>query len=119
MLVTAGVIALGLASRRPGAPAFVVAYAGDVLWGVLFFLLYALLWPGKRALALAAWAIVTTELIELSELYQGAWALRLRATRLGGLLLGHAFSWSDVACVFVGAALAALLDARAFSSTRH
>ena len=105
------VIALGLASRRPGVPGFVLAYAGDTLWGVLFFLLSALVWPRGSALSLAASAIAITESIELSELYQGEWALRLRATRLGGLLLGHAFSWSDVLCVFVGGALAALLDA--------
>jgi Protein of unknown function (DUF2809) len=105
------VIALGLASRRRGVPGFVQAYAGDVLWGSLFFLLYALSWPRKPALALAAWAIGTTELIELSELYQGEWALRLRATRVGGLLLGHTFLWTDVLCVFLGGALGALLDA--------
>jgi len=110
LLVTCGVIALGLASRRPNAPAVVVAYAGDVLWGALFFLLYALLWPRKPALALATWAVVTTELLELTQLYHGAWALALRATRLGGLLLGHTFLWSDVLCVAVGAALAALFD---------
>ena len=104
-------IALGLTSRRPGAPAVVVDYAGDVLWGSLFFLLYALIWPRRTCLWLAAWAIATTELIELSELYQGDWALRLRATRLGGLLLGHTFLWSDVLCVFIGGALAALCDA--------
>ena len=112
LLVVAFVIALGLGSRRPAAPAFVQAYAGDVLWGVLFFLLYAVVWPRKGALVLAVWAIGTTELIELSELYQGQWALRLRATRLGGLLLGHTFLWSDVLCVLLGGALAALLDAR-------
>jgi hypothetical protein len=104
------VIALGLASRRPGAPAFVLAYAGDALWGALFFLLSALVRPRGSALSLAASAIAITESIELSELYRGEWALELRATRLGGLLLGHAFSWSDVLCVFVGAALAGLLD---------
>jgi hypothetical protein len=96
----------------------VVAYAGDVLWGALFFLLYAVVWPNERALRLALWAIGTTELIELSELYQGPWALQLRATRLGGLLLGHAFSWSDVTCVFLGGSLAALLDASVHRARR-
>jgi len=112
------VTALGLGSRRPSAPAFVQAYAGDVLWGALFFLLYALVWPRKRALELAVWAIGTTELIEVSELYQGPWALRLRATKLGGLLLGHTFLWSDVLCVFLGGALAALLDASVHRARR-
>jgi hypothetical protein len=56
--------------------------------------------------------VTVTELIELSQLYRAAWAEELRSTRLGGLLLGHVFSWSDVLCVALGAGLLALLDAR-------
>jgi hypothetical protein len=109
---TLTVVALGLGTRRPFAPPFVQLYVGDVLWGVLFFLLGALMWPGKPSLRLGAWAVVSTALIELSQLYQGDWALRLRATRVGGLLLGHQFSWSDLLCVALGGTLAALLDAK-------
>ena len=73
--------------------------------------MFACLWPRKSSFALAGWAIATTELIELSQLYQADWILRVRATRLGGLLLGHAFLWSDVLAVFVGAVMAAVVDA--------
>lgn len=111
MVLTALTITLGLGSRRPGAPALVQAYAGDVLWGVLFFLLYASIWPKRATVVLGAYALVTTELIELSELYQAPWIVTLRASKLGGLLLGHVFSWSDVVCVFVGTGISAALDA--------
>ena len=109
------VIMLGLGTRRPFAPPLVQLYLGDVLWGVLFFLLGALAWPRRSSWTLGAGAIASTQLIELSQLYQADWALRLRATRAGGLLLGHQFLWSDVLCVTIGGALAALLDARAQS----
>lgn len=105
-------IALGLASRRPGMPEFCVLYVGDVLWGALFFELAALAWPSAASLRLWVVATVTTEVIELSQLYQAPWAQGLRATRVGGLLLGHDFSWSDVVGVAVGAGAAALLDAQ-------
>jgi hypothetical protein len=108
--VTALVIALGLACRHPAAPPFVQLYCGDVLWGVLFFLLFAWLQPQRSSLQLGLCAVVTTELIELSQLYQAPWALQLRATRLGGLLLGHGFLWSDVLCVFLGGVLAVSAD---------
>ena len=104
------VIALGLGSRRREMPDFVVAYLGDVLWGAMFFVLYALLWPHKRTKCVWSAAVVTTECIELSQLYQAPWAVRIRDTRLGGLLFGHGFSWSDVLCVAVGATLSASLD---------
>jgi hypothetical protein len=112
LAVTVMVVVLGLATRRPFAPPFVQLYLGDVLWGTLFFLLGALAWPRRSSWALGAWAVVTTQLVELSQLYQADWALRLRATRAGGLLLGHQFLWSDLWCVSIGGALAALLDTR-------
>jgi hypothetical protein len=93
-------------------PEFCVLYVGDVLWGALFFWLAALACRSASSLRLWLVATVTTELIELSQLYQAPWAQGLRATRLGGLLLGHAFSWGDVVCVALGAAVAAGVDAR-------
>jgi hypothetical protein len=110
---TVVVVGLGLVTRCAFAPQFVQLYVGDVLWGALFFLLGALVWPGEASLRLGLRAVVSTQLIELSQLYQSDWALRLRAARLGGLLLGHQFSWSDLLCVALGGGLAALLDARA------
>lgn len=85
-------------------------YAGDVLWGALFFVLYACLRPRARSIVIWAWAVATTELIEASQLYQELWILRVRATGVGGLLLGHGFLWSDVVCVALGATAAALVD---------
>jgi hypothetical protein len=108
--LTALVIALGLACRHPAAPPFVQLYCGDVLWGALFFVLFAWFQPQRSSLQLGLCAIITTELIELSQLYQAPWALELRATRLGGLLLGHGFLWSDVLCVALGAVLAVSAD---------
>lgn len=107
------VIVIGLGTRHPFAPPFVQLYFGDLLWGALFFLLGALGWPRRSSLALGAGAVAITQLIELSQLYQADWACGLRATRVGGLLLGHQFMWSDLLCVSIGGALAAVLDARA------
>src|SRR5215216_2803934 len=109
--LTAALALLGLASRARYAPAVVRAYWGDVLWGSLFFLLFALLWPSHGSRRLAAYAAVTTCAIELSQLYRAEWANQLRSSKIGGLLLGHAFSWRDLGCVLLGAASAAALDA--------
>jgi hypothetical protein len=101
-------IALGLGSRRVrGLPGWVMLYAGDVAYGALFFALSCVLRP--RLTTVRAWlaALMTTELIELSQLYHAPWLDALRATRAGGLLLGHVFLWSDVVCVALGASLAA------------
>jgi len=104
-------VALGLGSRRPVMPEFCVLYVGDVLWGAFFFVLAALARPSAATLPLWLASTVTTELIELSQLYQEPWAQASRSTRLGGLLLGQSFSWSDTLCVALGTTAAALVDA--------
>jgi hypothetical protein len=104
--------ALGLACRLPWAPQVVSLYCGDVLWGSLFFLLFACTAPRQQTSRLWLAAVTLTEAIELSQLYHSPAVDAVRGTRLGGLLLGHGFLWSDVLCVALGASLAALLDAR-------
>jgi len=109
-------IALGLASRSRAMPEWVLLYVGDVLWGAFFYSLYACArsyWSPRRV-----WlaAVATTELIELSQLYRAPWAERVRATRLGALLFGRQFLWSDVVCVAVGASVAAVVHALAQQS---
>lgn len=106
-------IALGLASRRFGAvlPEFVAAYAGDTLWALLVYLLATVLAPSaaiaQRALAALAFAFA----IEASQLYHAPWIDGLRATRLGALVLGSGFLWSDLACYTAGIALGACAEA--------
>jgi hypothetical protein len=106
------VVLLGLACRTRFAPHFAELYLGDVLWGALFYLLLAWCWPTAQSRALGLAAAAITELIEVSQLYRAPWAEELRGTKLGGLLLGHGFSWSDELCVALGAALASLLERR-------
>ena len=100
-------VALGLASRLAGMPSFSHLYLGDVLRGSLFFVLSAILGPKQSGLRVWGHAVLVTELIEFSQLYRAPWVERIRGNPLGGLLLGHAFLWSDVVCVALGATAAA------------
>lgn len=105
-------VALGLASRRFGGvlPGFVAAYAGDVLWAAMVFLLVAAAWRTGPTRRVAAAAGIISLAVELLQLYHAPWIDALRQTRLGGLVLGFGFLWSDLACYAVGIALAAALD---------
>ena len=103
-------VAAGLASRLPLMPALCIAYVGDVLWGSLFFALAAFARPAASTLRLWLGSTIVTELIELSQIYQAPWAQAVRSTHVGGLLLGHAFSWSDTVCVALGTTAAALFE---------
>lgn len=105
-------IGAGLASRRyPGLfPAFVARYAGDTLWAAMVFWLLALGWRRGSTGRVAAGALAISFAVEFSQLYRAGWIDAVRDTRIGALVLGNGFLWSDLACYTVGVAAAALLD---------
>jgi hypothetical protein len=107
-----GTILLGLASRQfcSELPWFIAEYAGDTLWAGMVYLIAAMIWRNAGTWRLAAGAFGFSVAVELSQLYQATWINALRATRLGGLVLGHGFLWSDLVCYAVGVALAVGFD---------
>ena len=114
LLLLAGVItaALGIASRQYASllPELIARYAGDTLWALAAFIGCALLVPHGRRGRLALAALLLAYAVEISQLYHAAWLDALRNTRIGGLLLGHGFLWSDLLCYTVGVGLAVALE---------
>jgi hypothetical protein len=107
-----GAILLGLASRRfrSDLPWFIGEYAGDTLWAGMVYFLAATIWPNARTGRLAVGALAFSWAIEASQLYQAPWINSVRATTLGGLVLGFGFLWSDLICYTAGVALAVGID---------
>jgi hypothetical protein len=112
LICLCAIVALGLASRaaRHNLPAWVGTYVGDALWGAMFFTGFCLIWPRLPPWRAFVLALVTTQLIEISQLYHRPWIDGIRKTRVGGLLLGHDFLWSDVLMLIIGTTSAALCD---------
>ncbi len=100
-------VPLGLGSRCYGAalPRFVAEYAGDALYATLVFFLLLFAAPRAPRARLAAVAFGLSALVELSQAWHVAPLDAARATRLGRLVLGTTFVWSDFPCYAVGAAL--------------
>ena len=100
-----GTLALGLLSRHAANPIpFLRENAGDALWALAVFWGFALLFPTRTPLHLAALALAASFAIEISQLLQTPWLIQLRATRLGSLVLGHGFLWTDLLRYTVGVA---------------
>ena len=112
LAVAAVVLALGASARAYAValPLWLGAYAPDTLWALLVLLLVAALKPAWTARRQAGAALGFAYLIECCQLYQAPWINALRGTRLGGLVLGHGFLWSDLLCYTVGIGLGALLS---------
>ncbi|PQV62389.1 Protein of unknown function (DUF2809) [Abditibacterium utsteinense] len=92
-------------------PSFIGDYAPDTLWALLVFLVVLSLWP-QLSMRRATWiALLISYSIECSQLVQTQWLQNIRNAKVGGLLLGHGFLWSDMLCYTVGIAMGALIDA--------
>lgn len=112
VVLIAVTIPLGLGSRMRGLPmpGLVRTYGGDVLSAtcIFFGLRYV---AHRRTLAqCAAMGFIICVLIELQQLYTGAWLVHLRDDTPLGILVGHGFLWSDIACYAVGTAIGAAIS---------
>jgi hypothetical protein len=106
------VCALGIGSRRYALvlPEVIAAYAGDTLWALAVFLGIGLLWPRASTGRVAGGALVVCLAVELSQLYHAPWIDAIRGTRLGGLILGFGFLWSDLVCYTAGVGLGVVFE---------
>ena len=103
-LLLVSTIAIGLVSRHfPGTfPHWVQLYLGDTLWALMVFLLFGFSFHKKSTLWFPTAALAFSYSIEISQLYHASWIDALRANRLGGLVLGFGFLWSDLVCYLIG-----------------
>lgn len=117
-LLTVVVLVGGLWSRRiPDGLPFIRDSVGDGLWALLVYSGLAVLFNRWSSGALALTALLFSCSIEVSQLYHAPWIDSLRATRLGGLVLGYSFVWSDLICYSVGIRVGLWIDRRLGAAT--
>jgi hypothetical protein len=100
-------IAFATRSGDPWIPAFIVDYGGDTLWAWMVFMLIRLAAPRWPIWKAAALALTLAYGCEFSQLYHAPWidairAVRIGVVRIGLIVLGNAFVWSDLVCYTVG-----------------
>lgn len=105
-------ILLGLASRHYQniMPKWIGNYAGDVLWALMVFLGMGFLFRAWSTLRVATIAIIFSFCIEISQLYHSPWIDAIRRTRIGALVLGFGFIWSDLFCYIIGIVFGVLIE---------
>lgn len=106
------VLVLGISSRcHAGAlPGFLAAYAGDTLWALAAFLGWGVLMPRASTRRVGLLAMAASVAVEVSQLYHAPWIDAVRRSTPGGLVLGHGFLWSDLACYALGVGLGVLIE---------
>ena len=93
-------IPIGLATRMYGNE-FLKLYAGDALWAMMIYFGFKFLLPSQSSKAFL-YAVSFCYLIEFSQLYHATWIDTIRQNRLGGLILGFGFLWTDLVAYLVG-----------------
>ncbi|AYF06870.1 MULTISPECIES: DUF2809 domain-containing protein [Bacillus] len=103
-LFTIVVIILGLSSRKLAfaLPQLLNDYLGDALWALMIFTGFGFLFPKIKTKKLAFISLLFCYVIEVSQLYHAEWIDSIRATTLGGLVLGYGFLWSDIVAYTIG-----------------
>jgi hypothetical protein len=86
-------------------------YGGDAAWAMAACAGWRFLRPAANVSMIAGPALLTAFSVEISQLVRVEWLDTIRSTRLGTLLLGRGFLWSDLLVYSVGAAVATGLDA--------
>ncbi|ENB9401221.1 MULTISPECIES: DUF2809 domain-containing protein [Bacillus] len=106
------VIILGLSSRKFAfaLPALLNDYLGDALWALMIFIGFGFLFPKIVTKKLAFISLMFCYGIEVSQLYHAEWIDSIRATTLGGLVLGYGFLWSDLVAYTIGVGVGFLFE---------
>jgi hypothetical protein len=96
LIIIAITIFLGLLSRTNLIPELIYPYIGDFFYSLMFFVIIGFLFPNMKTLKTV---LISTSIcygIELFQLYQSDWINSIRNYKLGGLILGFGFLWSDI-----------------------
>lgn len=105
-------IVSGLCSRAYAEylPEFAAAHLGDVLWAAMVYFGFRLLLSRCSMAVALGLSMLFSFSIEFSQLYQAAWINEVRATLVGGLILGRGFLWIDLLRYTAGICGAFILD---------
>jgi len=107
-LAVAGVVVLGLASRRFGMFHEVLGkYPGDVLWTLMVYLGWGFVFPKWPIAGMTLLALVTSYAVEFAKFHHAPWLENFRNTTFGHLVLGYTFSWGNLLAYTIGAAIGA------------
>lgn len=91
-------------------PHWVGQYIPDTLWALWVYLALVFIAPRLVTWQALGYALAFSYFMEVTQLYHAVWIDSVRATTLGGLVLGSTFQWSDLLCYTIGILAGVLID---------
>lgn len=84
----------------------IVTYGGDIIWAGMFLFLLRIFFTKTTLWKLVLFNYLLGVADECSQLITAPWFVAIRQTKLGKLMLGVGFVWSDLMCYAIGTLLA-------------
>lgn len=84
----------------------IVTYGGDIIWAGMFLFLLRIFFTKTTLWKLVLFNYLLGVADECSQLITAPWFVAIRQTKLGKLMLGVGFVWSDLICYAIGTLLA-------------
>lgn len=108
LMTVIGVIILGLLSRELSS--WLPKWIGSILWGTMVFFIMGFIFRARSTRYVGLLAIVFSIGVEAAKLYHTPEIDAFRYTTMGGLLLGHVFSWNNIFLYINGIVLGAICE---------
>lgn len=121
LALTLIIMCLGLLSRKIAnyIPDIIDLFLGDALWALMIYFMLKFIFINLPMKKIAIIGILFCFAIEFSQLYHSTWIDNIRATTLGGLVLGYGFLWSDLAAYMIGIGLGVLVETIALNINEY
>ena len=112
LFLTVITMCLGLLSRSLTTyiPDIVDLFLGDALWALMIYFMIKIVFIKLTPKKTAILGIIFCFTIEFSQLYHNLWIDSIRATTIGGLVLGYGFLWSDLVAYLIGIAIGVFIE---------
>lgn len=102
LLLIIATIIIGLFSRSNFIPDSIYLYLGDFLYTIMYYFIIGFIFPKMNPVKVACASIFLCYMIEVSQLCQATWLNNIRSYKIGGLILGFGFLWSDIISYTLG-----------------
>lgn len=92
-------IPLGLCSRQFNS---IPNETGDALWAMMVFCIWRIILHKKKLTTIAIVSLISSYLVEFSQLITWSFLVEFRKTFIGHMMLGQGFLWIDLLAYTVG-----------------
>lgn len=99
-------LALATRTHSQWFHSLIATYGGDIIWATMFLFFLRIFFGKVTHWKLAIINFLLGAADETLQLYQVPWIQAIRHTKIGGLLLGFGFLWSDILCYAIGTFIA-------------